>query len=528
MAIYLLFTASVIIACVLCNKLSSKVGMPLLLTFLILGMLFGSDGIVKIQFDNFVLTEQICTIALIFIMFYGGFGTKWVSAKPVALQAIALSSAGTIITAALVGLFCYVILKVPIYESFLIGAVISSTDAASVFSILRSKHLNLRYNTASLLEVESGSNDPFSFMLTILVLTLMKGNVSGGAVAYLLFAQIAFGIIFGFGIAWLTIFFLKKFSISSAGFLAIFMVAVALISYAAPSIFGGNGYLSTYIAGIVIGNKKISEKQELVHFFDGTTGLMQMLLFFMLGLLSFPSRLPAVAPMALGIALFLTFVARPLAVFATLAPFACTVKQKLLISWSGLRGAASIVFVVLAVIDPVVKENDIFHIVFFIVLFSILLQGTLIPFVAHKLNMTDDTVDVMKTFNDYIDEVPVDFIQFSVPQFHHWDGKTISEIAIPPGLLFLLILRDHKKIVPNGMTVIHGGDDLILGGRTVDPAAGIKLHEKTIEKNHSWVGKEISEISTMENLIVLIRRGGDVLIPEGNTVLLVDDVLILM
>lgn len=166
----------IIIICVLSNKLSNKIGMPVLFAFIVLGMLFGTDGIGKIHFDNYVIAEQVCSVALIFIMFYGGFGTKWSEAKPVAIKGIVLSSVGTLLTAFIVGLFCYFILKIDLLESFLIGSVISSTDAASVFSILRSKHLNLNDNTASLLEIESGSNDPFSYMLTIIVLSLMNGQ----------------------------------------------------------------------------------------------------------------------------------------------------------------------------------------------------------------------------------------------------------------------------------------------------------------------------------------------------------------
>lgn len=334
---------------------------------------------VKIPFDNYLLAEDICTLALIFIMFYGGFGTKWSEARPVAVKAVLLSSLGTIATAGLVGLFCWGVLKLPLLESFLLGSVISSTDAASVFSILRSKRLNLRYNTASLLEVESGSNDPFSYMLTVIVLSLMSGEASGWAFAYQIFAQLVYGGAFGVGVALVTRAFLKRFRFASEGFDAVFIVAVALVAYAAPTLLGGNGYLSVYITGILLGNHTIQNKQALVNFFDGATGLMQMVLFFLLGLLSFPSHLPAIIPTALAAALFLTFVARPLAVGLILGPFRSTFRQMALVSWSGLRGAASIVFSILAITSSAVIDLDIYHIVFFIVLFSILIQGPFFP-----------------------------------------------------------------------------------------------------------------------------------------------------
>lgn len=527
MAVYLLVAAVVIIACVVCNKISSKLGIPMLLAFILLGVFFGSDGVVKIPFDNYAFAEQICSVALIFIMFYGGFGTNWKEARPVAGKAILLSSLGTVMTAGLVGLFCWYALHISPLESFLIGAVISSTDAASVFSILRSKRLNLRYHTASLLEIESGSNDPFSYMLTVVVLSLMNGGVSGGQFVYLLTRQLVFGIAFGFGTAALTLLFLKRFRGASAGFSAIFVVAVAIISYAAPTILGGNGYLSAYITGIILGNQRLDNKLELVHFFDGATALMQMLLFFLLGLLSFPSELPKVALTALLIALFLTFVARPLAVFALLAPFGSKFRQQVLVAWAGMRGAASIVFAIMVVIDPVTTDNDVFHIIFFIVLFSILLQGSLIPLVAKKIGMTDDESDVMKTFNDYMEEVPVQFVQFTVRAPHPWVGMALRDMVLPPESLVILITRGGKNIVPNGETVLQENDTLILSGKSTHHTDELKLYERKLEQGDEWIGKTIAQVPSGTTLIILLRRGERVVIPKGDTVLQEQDTLVI-
>ncbi len=518
MTTYLLLAATVIIAGVICNKISAKVGIPMLLAFILLGMFFGSDGVIKIPFDNYIFAEQIC---------YGGFGTNWNQAKSVATKAIVLSSFGTIITAGLVGLFCYYVLKIALLESFLIGAVISSTDAASVFSILRSKRLNLRYNTASLLEIESGSNDPFSYMLTVIILSLMNGSVSGGAITRMLIAQIGFGVAFGFGVAALTLLFLKKVSISSSGFNAIFIIAIAIISYAAPTALGGNGYLSTYITGIVLGNCKINNKLELVHFFDGMTGLMQMLLFFLLGLLAFPSQLPGVTLTALCIALFLTFIARPLAVFALLTPLKSNLKQQLLVSWAGMRGAASIVFSIMVVINPATTDNDVFHIVFFIVLFSILLQGTLIPLLSKKLAMIDDNSNVMKTFNDYMDEMSMQFVQFTLNATHPWVENMVRDIVLPPDSLIVLITREGKKIIPDGQTVLCANDTLILSGESTEDTNGIKLYERRIDKDDEWIGKTIAEISSETDFILVIKRSGENIIPKGDTTIAQKDILVI-
>ena len=527
MANFLLLAAAIIVACVIFQKISSRLGVPSLLAFILLGMLFGSDGLMKIPFDDYALAEQLCSVALIFIMFYGGFGTKWRQARPVALKAGLLSSLGTVLTAGLVGLFCWLALRMEVLESFLIGAVISSTDAASVFSILRSRRLNLKDNTASLLEIESGSNDPFSYMLTVILLSLMGGDASPGGFAYAVFAQLVYGAAFGVGIAALAIAFLRRFHFAADGFCAVFLVAVALLAYAAPAAVGGNGYLSAYLAGILLGNAKIPNKGVLVNFFDGTTGMMQMLLFFTLGLLAFPSSLPAIAPTALLIALFLTFVARPAAVFAILSPFRCGVRQRLLVSWAGMRGAASIVFAIMVTVDPASTSYDIFHIVFSIVLFSILLQGSLIPPVARALRMTDPSADVMKTFTDYTDEVPVQLIQFAIPAEHPWAGCTVAELPLPPDTLLVLVLRGHEKTVPNGSTVILPGDTLVLSGKASVKIDGVRLYEKVLEPGDELIGKTPAELTENDRLIMMICRGGGIVIPNGSTTLRENDVLVM-
>lgn len=527
MSTYLLVSAIIIFACVIFNKVSRKIGIPTLLAFILLGMFFGSDGIVKVNFDNYYFAEQICTVALIFIMFYGGAGTRIHEARSIALKAILLSSFGTILTAGLVGVFCHFVLKIDILESFLIGSVISSTDAASVFSILRSKKLNLKSKTASILELESGSNDPFSYMLTVIFLTLMSKNISGIQIGYMIFAQIVYGSVFGVGIAYLSLWFFKHYRFKTEGMDSIFVVSVALFSYAIPTLLGGNGYLAAYISGIILGNHEIRNKRTIIHFFDGVTGLMQMLLFFLLGLLSFPSQLHKIAPLAIVIALFLTFVARPLAVSLILSPFKCKLNQQLLISWSGLRGAASIVFAIMTVVSPVVMDNDIFHIVFFIVLFSILIQGSLIPYISKKLDMIDEKDDVMKTFTDYSYELPVSFIEFEMAEGHSWVNKTIKDLKLPSNLIAVLILRGEDRIIPKGSTSILANDKVILCGRAGESVDGVLISEHEITKNNSMCGKLVKEISKENEIIVMIKRGKKLVIPDGNTQIREDDIVII-
>jgi len=527
MYLYILAASVVIFLSIFFHRVAGKLGIPTLLAFILIGMLFGSDGILKIPFDNLNMAEHICSTAFIFIMFYGGFGTKWSTARPVAAKSLLLSTIGVLITASFVGFFCNLVLHIPFLESLLIGAVVSSTDAASVFSILRSHKLNLKYHTASLIELESGSNDPCAYMLTIIIISLMQAQNSATDFLILITKQLAFGIFFGVATAFFAYVILSKTKLST-DLETIFVLAIALISYAAPSLLNGNGYLSAYLAGIILGNLKIPNKTPLVHFFDGITDLMEILVFFLLGLLAFPSKLISIAPTAFAIALFLTFIARPLTVFLILRPFKSPKKQIAFVSWCGLRGAASIVFVTIALLKVSNLENDIFHIVFFIVLFSILIQGTLVPILAKKLDIIDDNSDVLKTFTDYIDEVPVQFIQLSLNKEHPWAGKEIRDITFLPDTLIVLLQRNGENIVPNGNTTLLPEDTLVISALSPVTKNCVNLTEKVIEKEDGWVDKPIFEIPIeADKLIILIKRGEGLIIPNGQTILKKDDILVI-
>lgn len=520
--------ACVLLSCLIASRFSDKFGMPALLLFMALGMLFGSDGLLKISFDNYDVTEKICNLALIFIMFYGGFGTKWSAAKPVAKKSILLSTVGVVITAALTSLFCIYILKFDILESFLIGSVISSTDAASVFSILRSKNLSLKDGTASMLEIESGSNDPAAYMFTIIILKAMNGSNNFSEIGYMLFSQIVFGVVVGLIVAKLGIYMIQRTKVVADGLESIFMITLVLISYSLAGYIGGNGYLSVYLTGIILGNSRIKNKIVLVHFFDGITGLAQILIFFLLGLLSFPHKLPEIILPSILIALFLTFIARPLSVFSILLPFKSSINQCLLVSWSGLRGAASIVFAIMAIAEGTTIKHDLFHIVFMISLLSVAIQGSLLPYVAKKLNMVDEESDVKKTFNDYQEKSSMTLMRIFVPEGHAWENKTVEKAGIPNDSLALIIKREGETIIPKGDTVIKANDSIVLSIPEYDFKEDIKLNEIQIEKSHQWCNKSIEELHLPDNILVaLIKRGEENVIPRGKTKILEDDIVVI-
>ena len=509
------------------SKISGRIGVPTLFVFIVLGMLFGSDGVIKIAFDNYEIAEQICSVALIFIMFYGGFGTRWSEARPVAGKSVLLSSVGVVLTAVLTGLFCYFVLNMDFLEGMLIGSVLGSTDAASVFSILRSRKLNLKYGSASMLELESGSNDPFSYMMTIIVLTAMSGTMGVGQIAGMLASQLLFGLLVGAGVAFAASRFLNRYQFYGEGFDTIFIFAVAIISYAFSSLIGGNGYLSTYLTGIILGNQTLKNQKTLVSFFDAFTGLMQILIFFLLGLLAFPSQMPSILLPALAIALFLTFVARPAAVGLLLAPFKTPFRQYLVVSWAGLRGAASIVFAIMAAVSDSYTKNDVFHIVFCVVLFSIILQGSLLPVLAKKREMIDENADVMKTFTDYTENTQIQFIQLPIGKEHPWVNREIREIRLHPGTLIAVIKRGERVVVPKGNTEILPGDTVILGAEGFSDNREILLKEIRITPEHRWCNKKIREAKFYKNtIIVMVKRGDQVIIPSGDTMILDQDLVV--
>ena len=461
MLFILILCSSVILLAIFSSKFLDALGIPALLFFMCLGMLFGTDGIFKISFADFANTKDIASLALGFIIFYGGFCTKWATAKPIIAKAAVLSTAGVFLTAVLTSVFCHFVLELSFLESFLIGAVISSTDAASVFSILKAKNLHLKENTAPLLEIESGSNDPMSYVLVILAITLMQ-NQSSGFVIALFFKQMIFGILIGVLVAKISIYIYEKTSIITDENGSLFIIALVLLSYLLPFFCDGNPFLAVYFLGIILGNANILNKVPMMHFFDGITKLAQIGIFFTLGLLAFPREVPSILLTGMLIFLFLTFIARPAAVFLLLSFFKSGINQCLLVSWAGLRGVASIVFAIIAMDSGITLHYDLFHLVFLISILSVAIQGTFLPLAAKMTNMIDPHVDIKKTFNDYEEECAVNVLIIRVPQNHEWDGKPIRCVEFPQKSLAVLIKRKQERIIPKNSTVIQAGDNITL------------------------------------------------------------------
>lgn len=524
---YLILIGTVIAICVLLNRFAQRLPIPSLLIFIALGMCFGVNGIVGIPFDDYQISEQICSVCLLFVMFYGGFGTNLKAARPAAAKAVVLSTVGVVATAGLVGVFVHFALKLEWLESFLIGSVIASTDAASVFSVLKTQKLDLKDHTASLLEIESGSNDPFSYMLTVLFVSLLQGESI--SVPALLANQILVGAAAGLLIGYAAVFFLKKCDFYMEQGKTIFVFAAAVLAYALPSVFGGNGYLSVYLCGIYMGNASLSDKRDLVHFFDAVTGIAQMMIFFLLGLLVTPSELPETFLPALLIMLFLTFIARPLAAGILLAPMGSGLRQIGVVSWAGLRGVASIVFAIYAVLGEIELHYNLFNLVFCIVILSLGIQGTLLPRVSSVLDMIDRNQDVRRTFNDYQEDNDVSFVKLHVSAGHRMAGKALKELPLAPDFLAALLLRGKETLVPNGETVVEEGDLLILAAEQFEDRENLSMSEICLDKNSKWAGKSLSEIRLPKGslivLIVLIQREGKTLIPGGSTVLQAGDCL---
>lgn len=329
-------------------------------------------------------------------------------------------------------------------------------------------------------------------------------------------------------VALIGIVLLTKTNFIPEGLETIFVIAIVIVSFGLAELIGGNSYLSVYLLGILLGNSRIRNKNILIPFFDGVTGLAQILIFFLLGLLAFPHRMPDIMVPALLIALFLTFVARPIAVFGILLPFRCSIRQCLLVSWAGLRGAASIVFAIMVIAGGGDISLDLFHIVFMVALLSVAFQGTLIPKVAEKLDMVDNSADVSKTFNDYQEESAMTLMRMYIPKGHNWENHKICEVSIPTGALALMIKRDGDTMIPNGDTRILAEDSVILSVPAYESKEDEHLEEVLIEKNNPWCEQRIRELNLPQNqLIALVKRGEENLIPSGSTKIHEGDIVVL-
>lgn len=522
----LLLLGCVIFICILLNRFLEKLPIPSLLIFIGLGMLFGENGVLRIPFNDYEAVNVVCSICLIFIMFYGGFGTNIRVARPVLVPSVTLSTLGVAGTASGVAMFAHFALSLPWLESFLIGSVISSTDAASVFNILRSQKLALKYHTDSLLEVESGSNDPMSYMLTTVAVALLGGEAVH--VPLLLAQQIGIGVLCGVGMGWLAVKLLHQQLLPTQQSHTIFLLAIMVLAYAIPSYFNGNGYLSVYLCGIWIGNAKLSQKKYLIHFFDVLTHVAQVQIFFLLGLLVTPVDLPAVLVPAVVLMLLLTMVVRPVVTAVLLAPFRAKPQQVAVVSWAGLRGAASIVFAIGAVLSDIKITYNLYNLVFCMVIMSISVQGTFLPWVAKKLSMIDQTADVNHTFNDYQEDSDISFIKIHLDKTHGWCQQTLQQLRLPAELLVSMIIRGDEIIIPTGHTMLEAGDLLVMAARSFDDREHLVLREIVVERQKQYSNKTLSQIPQMHSArIILVKRGVDTIIPSGNTEIKPGDILVL-
>ena len=308
----------------------------------------------------------------------------------------------------------------------------------------------------------------------------------------------------------------------------ILVVAVVMIAFGFSDMVGGNAFLTVYLMGILLGNSNIRSKETLIPFFDGMTGLAQIVLFFLLGLLSFPHKLPQIFMLSLAIAVVLTLVIRPIAIFLILKPFKCSNRQCLMISWAGLRGAASIVFAIMVIAASSSSSDTLFHTVFMVALLSVAIQGTFLPFVAHKLNMVDDSCDVRMTFNDYKEASEITMMQMEIPEGHNWENRLVKDVSMPTGSLAVMIKRQGETLIPGGDTRILAGDIIVLSVPAYESGGQEHLEEQEITKKHRWCNKTIAELRLPHGtLIVLVRRGNENIIPNGQTEILEGDHVVL-
>ncbi len=450
---------------IIVGKTSYKFGVPTLLLFLTIGMLAGSDGIVGIRFDDPKLAQFIGIVSLNFILFSGGLDTHWSSVKPILKEGLILSTLGVLLTATCLGVFVWFITDFTIYESMLLGSIVSSTDAAAVFSILRSKNLALRTNLRPTLELESGSNDPMAYVLTIAFLSLVVNQDQNFlSIIPLFLQQMILGGIFGFIFGKVSKIIINKIKLGFEGLYPVLVIALMFITFSATDSVGGNGFLAIYICAVYLGNQDLIHKSTILKMFDGLAWLMQIVLFLTLGLLVFPSQIVPYMGIGLLISLFLIVVARPISVFLSMAFFKMKNRRRLYISWVGLRGAVPIVFATYPLLAGIEKADMIFNIVFFISVTSILIQGTTLSVFAKWLNV--GLPEEVKPFSEndrYILDLPKTAMkEITILPTSNAVNKRIIDIHFPKSAFIVMIKRNDKYVRPGGSTVIEANDTLVV------------------------------------------------------------------
>lgn len=457
---------------ILVGKTGYRFGVPALLLFLGVGMLFGSDGL-GLQFHNAKEAQFIGMVSLSVILFSGGMDTKFTDIRPVLPQGLLLSTVGVLLTALFTGLFIWWLsgmswtnIHFPLLGSLLLASTMSSTDSASVFAILRSQKINLKHNLRPMLELESGSNDPMAYMMTIVLIQLITSTgMSGAAIAGSFVVQFLVGGAAGYVLGKLAIRMLNHLNIDNQALYPILLLSFVFFTFSITDLLKGNGYLAVYIAGMMVGNHKIMYRKEVYTFMDGLTWLCQIIMFLCLGLLVNPHEMLEVAAVALLIGVFMILIGRPLSVFLCLLPFGRSInaRSQLFVSWVGLRGAVPIIFATYPVVAKVPGAGAIFNIVFFITIVSLIIQGTTVSRMARLLKLS---TPMPKTGNDFgvelPDEIDSDLHDMTVTEEVLARGETLKEMNLPKGTLVMIVKRGEEYLIPNGTLKLKLGDKLLL------------------------------------------------------------------
>lgn len=467
----LLIGSILLFVSVIVGKTGYKFGVPALLLFLIVGMIFGSDGL-GLQFHNADEAQFIGMVALSIILFSGGMDTKFSDIRPILSPGIVLSTVGVLLTAMFTGIFIWWIsgmswsnISFPIVTSLLLAATMSSTDSASVFAILRSQNINLRHNLRPMLELESGSNDPMAYMLTVVLIQLVQAsNMNYGEIALSFAIQFVVGGAIGYVSGRAAVFMLNKLNIDNQALYPILLLAFVFFTFSITDLIYGNGYLAVYIAGMIVGNSRIKYRKEIVTFMDGLTWLFQIIMFLCLGLLVNPHEMLDIAVVASLIGIFMIFIGRPLSIFLCLLPFKkITSKSRLLVSWVGLRGAVPIIFATYPVVAGIEGADVIFNIVFFITILSLVIQGTTISFVANKLGLSMPCERKGNEFGvELPEEINTNLSDMVITENDIENGDTLKDMSLPRGTLVMIVKREDEYIIPNGSLKLHIGDRLLL------------------------------------------------------------------
>jgi cell volume regulation protein A len=448
------------------SKATGRLGLPALLIFLLVGILAGSEGVGGIEFTDVGAAQALGVVALAFILFSGGLDTNWRAVRPVLWLGLSLSTIAVLLTAVSMAIFAVWLLDVTWLEGLLLGAIVSSTDAAAVFSVMRSRGTGLQERIKRILELESGSNDPMAIFLTVGIIGLiLRPDLSFASLVPLFAVQMLVGAAVGIVAGWLMVSVINRINLAYDGLYSVLSLAIVMVVYGLATVTGGNGFLAVYLAGLYMGNHDFIHKRSVQRFHDGLAWLMQIAMFITLGLLVFPSQLVPVIWTGLALALFLIFVARPLGVYAALLPFRVSMREMGMISWVGLRGAVPIILATYPLVQNVLNADVLFNIVFFIVLTSVLVQSPLIPVVARWMgadvplhdNATRYPLELEQTA-----DLDSDLVEVPVPDGSSAIGKAIVDLHLPEAALVVLISREDKFIVPRGGTAIHEGDRLLV------------------------------------------------------------------